>query len=150
MQCRPCHVWSLVPHTTTLLISWNGSAIVVDAIFANNLLQFRRQLRFVLSTTDIKCQATTNHRFTSVCQTATVAHPVHRAYGYGGELQEEAFSWALQLSRPRAVFTHGVWPVAFFIMRIFSPSHNWFYLSLIFEMTKKSAGQTRSIAQGGK
>ena len=84
-------MWSLVPHTTTLLISWNGSAIVVDAIFANNLLQFRRQLRFVPSTTDIKCHATTNHRLTSVCQAATVAHPVHRAYGSGGEFQEEGF-----------------------------------------------------------
>ena len=71
-------MWSLVPHTTTLRISWNGSAIVVDAIFANNLLQFRRQLRFVPSTTDIKFHVTANHRLTSVSQASTVAHPVHR------------------------------------------------------------------------
>ena len=88
-------MWSLVLHTTTLPISWNGSAIVVDAVFANSLLQFRRQLRFVTSTTDIKCHATTNHVFTSLCQAATIVHPIHRAYGCGGELQEEAFARVL-------------------------------------------------------
>ena len=85
-------IWSLVPHTTTLLIIWNGGAIVVDAIFANNLLQFHRQLRFVPSTTDIECHATTNHRLTSVCQVASVANPVHRAYGCGGKFHEETFA----------------------------------------------------------
>ena len=77
-------MWSLVPHTTKLPINWNGSAIVVDAIFANDLLQLRRQFRFVPSTTVIKCHDTMKYRLKSVCQAATIAHTVHRAYGCGG------------------------------------------------------------------
>ena len=85
----------------------------MDAIFANYLLDFRRQSRFASSTTDIKCHATTNHRLKSVYQAATVAHRVHRAYDRGGEFQKEAFARVLQISQPRPVFTHGVWPVTF-------------------------------------
>ena len=120
--------------------SWNGSAIVVDAIFANNLLQFRRQLRFVPSTTDLKCHATTNHILTSVYQAATVAHPVHRAYGCGGELQEETFARVFSFPDQDPFLCTVSDQSPFLIMRIFSTSYNRVHSSLILEMTKDSAG----------
>ena len=132
---------------TKLPISLNGSAIVVDAIFASYLLQFRRQLRFAPSTTDIKGHAKTNHRPSSVCQAAIVAYSVNRAYSYGGEFQEEYRAWVLQLSRPRAFLRSVSIQSPLFIMRIVSTSHNRIHSDWIFKMTKESAGWTISVAQ---